>query len=511
MVRRRRTPQTPSWMRWAAAAVLAFLLVWVAMTWGDREVPPHGSGPQMMPGEQAPAVREPPAATDPDSARQSPRERGESTMEPARGDEPEAPEPEDGEGPGASSTSPEVDPERIAQLTRAADRAQASQQEEPATLRTYDDEGSEDPGAEATGSDATGSESPSSEEGDGAETTGASDDPGSDLEGQDVASARELQRLIDEEEVDDLETLEALASERGLSLDEMEMSVEDEALAAEELAAEEELAAVIEDELEAEVDALLYGEDEGAWDDEVAGVVEEGDDFGDEAAGAGMGAETDAFGAAGGTDGIDGINGTNTENGEVDWAEGGVGMTPAGALAALGGVSPEQVAGDAAGYAWASTSALILALEALRMSLADQPSPARVAVGPADVPEEAPDGRADDEDADLDEEDDADDDRDAEDEDEESPGVERPDDVLPVEESTLIWAAWGRGVTELRRVQTRHFPGLAWILVEVEEALDELSPGLPLEEQSEALGELVRRVGAFLEAAEALGAANEAI
>ncbi|TXD37178.1 hypothetical protein FRC98_10620 [Lujinxingia vulgaris] len=497
MVRRGRTPQTQRWIRWGAAAVLAFLLVWVTMTWGDREELPHGSGPQPMPGEEAPpAAEEAPAATDPDSARESPRERGESTMEPAAGEQ----EPTDsGEPSAVLSTGP--DPERIAQLTRAVENADIEAQvdnQEPARLNDNGEDVAE------------------GEDGDEADSTGTSDDPGSaESEGEtrgDEARREALQELIDEEEIDDLETLEELAGERGIALED-EALAEEEALTEEEALLEEDaLAAELEEELEAEVDELLYGDEAGV--DPVEGEVM------NDAAGAPMpGAEAAA-------DGMDVTGeGATEEDMAGDWQGGVAGMTPAGALAQLGGATPEQVAVDAAGYAWASTSALVLALEALRLALADQGAPAQVVTRREDADDDDDDddddrsgaGEDDSEDAgDDDDEDgsDGDDDADSDDDDALTGGEERPNDITPVEEATLIWAAWSRGVTELRRTQERYYPGLAWMLVEVEEAFEALSPGLPLAEQSEALVELVERAGALLEAietAEALGGAPSPI
>ncbi|TXD33991.1 hypothetical protein FRC96_14670 [Lujinxingia vulgaris] len=472
MVRRRRTPQTQRWIRWGAAAVLTFLLVWVAMTWGDREEPPHGSGPQAMPGEEdAPGAEVPPAATDPESARDSPRERGEPTMEPARGDDGAS----DG-APESSVLSTEPDPERIAELTRAVERSQIDDQVEPETRARLNETDPEE-----------------DDEGDAPDATGPSDDSDSGALTQDEEARREaLQALIEEEEVDDLETLEALASERGIALTEEEALSEEEALAEEEAMLEEEaLAAELEDELEAEVDALLYG-DEAAVEP-IAG---------EEVAATGSEATLGAEAAAGGEEAM----GADTTG---DWEGAVAGMTPAGALAQLGGATPEQVAANAAGYAWASTSALVLALEALRLALADQGTPARVVTrseaedgDEEDEPPDVDDADSDDQDDD-DREDDEGDERDDEDDtDAVADDDRRPDEILPVEEATLIWAAWSRGVTELRRTQERFYPGLSWMRVEVEEAFEALSPGLPLSEQSEALVELVERAGALLQAME---------
>lgn len=470
MVRRRRTPQTQRWIRWGAAAVLTFLLVWVAMTWGDREELPHGSGPQAMPGEEdSPGAEEPPAATDPESARDSPRERGEPTMEPARGDDGAS----DGE-PESSVLSTEPDPERIAELTRAVERSQIEDQVEPeARARLNETDPEED------------------DEGDAPDSTGTSDDSDSGALTQDEEERREaLQALIEEEEVDDLETLEALASERGIALTEDEAMLEEQALAAE-----------LEDELEAEVDALLYG-DEAAVEP-IAG---------EEVAATGSEATLGGEAAAGGEEAL----GAGTAG---DWEGAVAGMTPAGALAQLGGATPEQVAANAAGYAWASTSALVLALEALRLALADQGTPARVVTRSEAEDDDEEDERPDADDADSDDEE-SDDREDGEGEgrdgeDDAFAGDDRrPDEILPVEEATLIWAAWSRGVTELRRTQERFYPGLAWMRVEVEEAFEALSPGMPLSEQTEALVELVERAGALLQAmedAEVLGGAPSPI
>lgn len=473
MVRRRRTPQTQRWIRWGAAAVLTFLLVWVAMTWGDREELPHGSGPQAMPGEEdSPGAEEPPAATDPESARDSPRERGEPTMEPARGDDGAS----DGE-PESSVLSTQPDPERIAELTRAVERSQIEDQVEPEARARLDETDPEE-----------------DDEGDAPDSTRTSDDSDSGALTQDEEARREaLQALIEEEEVDDLETLEALASERGIALTEDEAMLEEEALAEDEAMLEEQaLAAELEDELEAEVDALLYG-DEAAVEP-IAG--EEVAATGSEATGseATLGGEA----AAGGEEAL----GAGTAG---DWEGAVAGMTPAGALAQLGGATPEQVAVNAAGYAWASTSALVLALEALRLALADQGTPARVVTRSEAEDDDEEDERSDADDADSDDEE-SDDREDGEGEgrdgeDDAFAGDDRrPDEILPVEEATLIWAAWSRGVTELRRTQERFYPGLAWMRVEVEEAFEALSPGMPLSEQTEALVELVERAGALLQA-----------